>query len=324
VANVVCTRCWTWFAASAVRCPQCGILLIAADAAAPPTQDQLTAIDSPRHIAGGVKKSPIKRRRLGALLIASVVGLGVGGFAVSQFGLFGNPGCALPGATCTRVLFIGNSYTYVNDLPATFAALAWAGGHRVETKTLATGGSTLAAHVADTATAPMIASEQWNTVVLQDQSQNPALEYYRQNEMDPAARQLVAMSRRAGAQPLFFLTWAHQSGWPQVGLTTYASMQAAIDDGYRGIASELSVPIAPVGDAWQMVVSGQPNPGLWQADGVHPTTAGTYLAACVFYAAIFRQSPVGLSYRDGLSDAEATTFQQVAAHTALQYPGKGG
>jgi hypothetical protein len=48
------------------------------------------------------------------------------------------------------------------------------------------------------------------------------------------------------------------------------------------------------------------------------------LAACVFYAAIFRQSPVGLSYREGLSDAEATTLQQVAAHTALEDPSKGG
>jgi hypothetical protein len=94
-------------------------------------------------------------------------------------------------------------------------------------------------------------------------------------------------------------------------------MQAAIDEGYLGIASELSVPIAPVGDAWQAAVSGRLNLGLWQQDGVHPTTAGTYLAACVFYAAIFRQSPVGLSYHDGLSDADAAALQQIAAHTAL-------
>ena len=167
---------------------------------------------------------------------------------------------------------------------------------------------------------PMIASEPWNTVVLQDQSENPALDYYRHTEMDPAATQLVAMSRRVGAQPLFFLTWGHQSGWPEGGLTTYASMQAAIDQGYLGIASALSVPIAPVGDAWQTVVSGQSNPGLWQEDGVHPTTAGTYLAACVFYASIFRQTPVGLGYHDGLSDAEATTLQQFAARTALRDP----
>jgi hypothetical protein len=243
----------------------------------------------------------------------SIVVLVVSLYGLPQLGLWGNPGCGFTGATCTRVLFIGNSYTYVNDLPTTFADLAWAGGHRVETGSLADGGETLAQHATDPATATMLASERWNTVILQDQSENPSVASYRQSEMYPAARQLVATTRKAGAQPLFFLTWAHQSGWPQAGFPDYPSMQAAVDDGYLGIASQMNVPIAPVGDAWQAVVTEQSTPSLWQADGVHPTTAGTYLAACVFYASIFRQDPVGLSYHDGLSDAETLTLQRAAA-----------
>jgi hypothetical protein len=145
----------------------------------------------------------------------------------------------------------------------------------------------------------------------------PSISSYRQDEMYPAARQLVATTRNAGAKPLFFLTWAHQSGWPQADLPDYVSMQAAVDAGYLGIASLLDVPIAPVGDAWRAVISEQPSPSLWQADGVHPTIAGTYLAACVFYASIFGQNPVGLGYHDGLSDAETMTLQRAAASTVL-------
>ena len=62
--------------------------------------------------------------------------------------------CAPGDASCLRILFIGNSYTYVNDLPATFAQLARAGGHAVGTDSLASGGATLTDHLADAATAP--------------------------------------------------------------------------------------------------------------------------------------------------------------------------
>ena len=257
------------------------------------------------------------RRRLRTFLVAAVIGVVLAVVALPQTGLFGNPGCALPIVTCTRVLFIGDSYTYVNDLPITFADLAWSAGYRVDTETLASGGETLAAHAADPATASTITSQTWNTVVLQDQSENPASPSYRQSEMYPAVTQLVATIRNAHAEPMLFLTWGHESGWPEDGLTTYTSMQAAVDQGYLGIADQLNVPIAPVGAAWEAANAAQANAQLWQGDGVHPTTAGTYLAACVFFAAIFHRSPVGLSYVDGLSPAEAATLQRAAASAAV-------
>src|SRR5512140_446441 len=77
--------------------------------------------------------------------------------------------------TCTRVLFIGNSYTYVNDLPGTFAGLARAGGHKVETGMAAEGGWTLADHVQSTQTMNLLNSENWDYAVLQEQSQIPSV-----------------------------------------------------------------------------------------------------------------------------------------------------
>ena len=267
---------------------------------------------------------PARPARPRTILLVAMTGVLLASFGLYQDGLFGNPGCGLPGVTCTRVLFVGDSYTYVNDLPATFADLAWAGGHRVDTGVLATGGATLAAHVADPATAPMITSSAWNIVVLQDQSEVPALPSDRQSEMFPAVAQLTGMIRAAGAEPLLFLTWGHESGWPAGGFSTYASMQSAIDQGYLAAAALQAASIAPVGDAWQTVVAAQANPELWQGDGVHPTTAGTYLAACVFYAAIFDRSPVGLAYRDGLGESEATMLQRAAAAVTLTDPTRWG
>lgn len=232
-----------------------------------------------------------------------------GGLAIA-----GSVGCgfSLDSAACTRMLFIGNSYTYVNDLPNTFANLSRSGGHKISVGMAATAGWTLAQHAASDQTANKLASERWSYVVLQEQSEIPSLPSLRETQMYPAADQLVASIRSRGAQPLFFLTWAHRDGWRENGLPDYQSMQSAIDEAYAMIARDEQVSVVPVGVAWSAALR-VTNLDLWQSDGSHPTVAGTYLAACVFYHAIYDQSPVGLSYRDGLSANDAETLQQIAA-----------
>jgi hypothetical protein len=219
--------------------------------------------------------------------------------------------------TCTRVLFIGNSYTYVNDLPNTFANLARAGGHKTEVGMSAQGGWFLADHVKSSDTIAKINSEKWKFVVLQEQSEVPSMQQSRAQEMYPAARVLVSDIEAVGAKPIFFVTWAHRDGWPENGMPSYASMQAQIDNGYTLTAQAFNVPVAPVGFAWQAVRNLYPQINLWQSDGSHPTEEGTYLAACVFYADIFRQSPEGLSYQASLPANTAQALQKAAADTVF-------
>lgn len=222
--------------------------------------------------------------------------------------------------TCLRILFIGNSYTYVNDLPDMFARLARAGGHRVETETAAQGGWTLSAHAGSAETLNKLKSSKWDIVVLQEQSDVPAVERARTATMYPAGRMLVRQIEEGGATPIFFLTWAHRDGLPEYGLSGYETTQSAISDGYLRIAQELGVPVAPVGDAWRMATGKDPGLELWQGDGIHPTEQGTYLAACVFYAAIFRQSPEGLSYLGRVPKKTASVLQTTAADVVLNDP----
>ena len=223
---------------------------------------------------------------------------------------------------CTRILFIGNSYTTVNTLPDVFAKLARSGGHRVDAGTAAGDGWTLENHAGSPVTAAKLASNRWDIVVLQEQSQLPSVEQFRQTQMYPAARRLVGAIRNQGARPLFYLTWARRDGWPENGMPDYASMQAAINQGYVAIAGDQHVAVAPVGYAWATLVTRGAGATLWQQDGSHPTEAGTYLAACVFYATIFRESPKGLAYHTSLSAQEAATIQAVAAETVLGDPTK--
>lgn len=232
--------------------------------------------------------------------------------------------CPGNGESCVRILFLGNSYTSVNDLPGTLSKLALSGGHHLETGMATEGGATLAAHLASPGTLATLRGSRWAFVVLQEQSQLPALDGMRREQMYPAARSLVSTIAAAGARPIFFLTWAHRDGWPVYGLPDYAAMQAAIDTGYLAIARELGAPVAPVGEAWLEVYRRAPQLALWQDDGSHPSVAGTYLAACVFYAALFEQSPVGLTYVADLPKDTALSLQGTAATVVLGHPGQCG
>src|SRR5438105_1158267 len=88
------------------------------------------------------------RDRLGAALRCLLI---IVLLAASQVACSAKSGCT--GSACTRVLFIGNSYTFVNNLPDVFADLAASAGRRVDTGLVAAGGWTLARHAASGATA---------------------------------------------------------------------------------------------------------------------------------------------------------------------------
>ena len=233
-------------------------------------------------------------------------------------------GCdGAPAGSCMRVLFIGNSYTYVNDLPDTFAALAGSGGHPVQTSMIAPGGAYLADEVGSAAVSDSLAATRWDVVVLQEQSQVVAVPAVRRSRTDPAVATLAGRIRAIGAVPELFMTWAHRDGWPEQGLADYAAMQRGIDDGYLALAREVGLPVAPVGFLWSVVREERPDLALWQADGSHPSVAGTYLAACVLYATIFHQRPVGLGAADGLAADDVRLLQQVAA-SVLDDPARWG
>ncbi len=237
----------------------------------------------------------------GALVLGSVRAIGSGCVFAAE-------------GECRRILFIGNSYTSVNDLPETFARLARSAGVRIEVTAIDPGGATFADHAASADVRTTIAGTRWTAVVLQEQSEIPAAVDLRDRQMAPAAAALVDAIRAGHAQPFLFETWAHRDGWPERNMDRVA-MQSAIDDGYTRLAGSLAVIVAPVGRAWTQALVDAPAIELWQADGSHPTAAGTYLAACVLYRTILGTSPAGLRDTGGLSAVDAAALQKVASET---------
>jgi hypothetical protein len=199
-----------------------------------------------------------------------------------------DPGLAAP---CVRVLFIGNSYTFENDLPGSFRALARTANRNVAVGMVAGGGETLSQHAASTDTNATITGGHWNVVVLQEQSEIPAFPASRAANMLPAAEALAATIRAAGAVPVLLETWAHQDGLPDAGMDE-SQMQQQINAGYMQVGMQLGAAVARAGEAWTRALeAGTPPEQLWQSDGSHPTVAGTRFAACSVYAAVFDGAP---------------------------------
>ncbi|MBI1267457.1 MAG: T9SS type A sorting domain-containing protein [Cryomorphaceae bacterium] len=220
-------------------------------------------------------------------------------------------------ATTIKSLFIGNSYTYYNALPNVVSDVATSMGHSLIFDSSAPGGYTFNQHTSNATTLQKIAADEWDFVILQEQSQIPSFPLS-QVEQDcfPFAGQLCNLIREANpcARPLFYMTWGRENGdsqncanWPPV--CTYDGMQELLTERYMQMATDNDAWVAPVGSVWQSVMADAP---LYAADGSHPSIHGTYLAACTFFAVMFNESPVGAAYPDGVTAQQALAIQEAA------------
>ena len=116
--------------------------------------------------------------------------------------------------------------------------------------------------------------------------------------------------RKHGAKPVFFMSWAY-ADMPE--------MTAQLAEAYTLAGNLHDAYVIPAGLAFARSRAQKPELNLYVADLRHPSLAGTYLAACTTYAALFKKSPVGLNYNAGLDEATARHLQTVAWETVQDY-----
>ena len=223
-----------------------------------------------------------------------------------------------------RVLFVGNSLTFTNDLPELVHRLADARAP-IFAGSFTAPGWQLRQFAGDPELDDLLDDVHWDIVVLQEQSQIPSFPAaQRAREFEPYVDRLVDEIRAAGAQPVLFATWAHRTGdrRNEAG-DTYAEMQARLNRGYWAAARSTESAVAPVSVAWAEALARRPQLELWAHDGTHPSEAGSYLAACVFYSFLTRRNPVGNRFIDGLERSQARFLQRVAWDSARKRYGAG-
>ena len=221
----------------------------------------------------------------------------------------------------TSVLFIGNSYTYFNNMPQILSDIATSFGNNVSHASQTPGGATFSAHANSNNTYNAMNSEDWDYVVLQGQSQEPSFPYGQVNSQTlPFAMQLAdsAQAISTCSQAMFFMTWGRQNGDPQWdSINTFDKMNERLRLAYLRFADSSNASVSPVGVAWKYVRDNHPNINLYTGDGSHPSYAGSYLAACTFYASIFHSSPIGSIFTGSLSASDALLLQQAASLSVM-------
>jgi len=205
------------------------------------------------------------------------------------------------GVAPKKILLIGNSFTARNNLPGLIVQLVAARGKTFDHRLIAVGGASLRTHWNAGVAVKAIEEGHYDTVVLQEQSTLPIKNSRRMHEN---VRLFDGAITAAGAKTVLYMTWARQHA---------PESQQAITDAYTEIGKELGATVVPVGTAWQTFLRKHDRPALHDLDQSHPTVAGTYLAACVFVAVLFKENPVGVEDEvAGLEAKDAVTLQKVA------------
>ena len=232
--------------------------------------------------------------------------------------------------TTANVLFVGNSLTGTPpapanvDLPQVLAQLAASRGKTLQYKEAYDFSHTLLESWQANIPEPYLTgATKWDFISVQEYStlpvQNPDQFYATLTTTYQPS--LLASLNPASGRVILFENWAVTDITP---FPTRAAYTAALDANYATLLSRLVAPalIAPLSRAWEQVFTQKPQSFLF-VDDKHPNGAGVYLNACVYYAIVFGDTPVGLPSLY-LSAADATFLQAVAAQvTAAPIPDPG-
>jgi hypothetical protein len=185
------------------------------------------------------------------------------------------------------VLFVGNSLTYVNNVPELVQKMAASQGIELEVLAITGGGMKLEDHLRAQNVALALKRYGFAAMVLQEQS---ATSVVKPNSFNNAVKQLTALANTAKTQTVLFV------GWARADLEAQGMTQQNWDVNAETAAVSSGAKITPVGTAWTNAVkAGVFSAQLRQADGIHAMPAGSYLAALTIYASLLNKNPAGLA-----------------------------
>lgn len=212
-----------------------------------------------------------------------------------------------------RVLFLGNSYTGVNNLPQIIHNVALSAGDTLVFDSYTPGGYQLIDHSTDVTSQNKIMTGGWDYVVIQGQSQEPIVSY-NQYRIGGSALYNFIKQYNACAVTMPYITWGRKNGdasncaaFPV--MCTYQGMDTTIRNRYLNLTDFINGEVSPVSVVWNYLRQNFPNIELYQPDESHPSMEGSYAAACCFYAALFKKDPSLITFNFGLNATDASIIK---------------
>jgi hypothetical protein len=224
----------------------------------------------------------------------------------------------------TRILFVGNSYLYYNDsIHNHVKRIAEENGpHKTgdyQYKSATIGGARLSHHNLDSLLEPgrLGIDEPFELVILQGGSSEPLSEDSRQ-AFAAKATELNEKIRKTGAEVALYMTHAYVEPHSRFD----PNMIEKIEPTYVQTGNKIDALVIPVGLAFERAYKERPDTQLHTAfDGTHPSLLGSYLAACVVYASVYKRPVAAIKYDyfGAVNEDDARFLRRIADETVANF-----
>jgi len=232
-----------------------------------------------------------------------------------------NLGTVAPKDT-TKILCIGNSFTYVNGPVWMLKELAWSQGHFLDAKVAQKGGQSLGQHIHLGITAEAIERDSYDYIFLQDQSQNCAKygkdSFINRNVLDNS-KIIASWIRKHSPDCKIFneMTWAY-SGGNYASFGSFEKFDQMTAKGAREIAQQIGSTVSPIAMAFAISRNERPDINLYYSDNLHQSEYGAYLKACVNYLMMFGGDFDSNAASCSLDPEKASFLRQAAKRAVAQ------
>ena len=220
-----------------------------------------------------------------------------------------------------NVLFVGNSYTHMNKMPKIFEKIAQSRGVDINVEMSAESSHTFNMHSKREALFETIKSKKWDYVVLQgfsrELSESPGY-------IDTASVPYIGIildsiyNNHSCTNVLLYMTWGYKNGYgAREEVNSNESMSDSIRVGYEYVSELFNLPIVPVGPIWSDFRASNNEIELYHTDSAHPSSYGSYMIACSFYSAMFKEFPED-AYTGSIANDEAKLLQTSAFNYVMK------
>lgn len=189
-----------------------------------------------------------------------------------------------------NVLFIGNSYTHMNDMPAIFGKICDQSGLNVYVEKSALSGASFNVHSQRKDLFEAISSRKWDYVILQGYSREltfpkEVLDTVTVPYLDKVVN--AVRTNNPSTSMLFYMTWGYDNGFAErEEINSFEKMSDSIAHGYKYLSGKYGFPVVPVGMVWKDVKRDSLM-DLYASDREHPSQNGSFLVASTFFESIF-------------------------------------